>query len=263
MHYSTILALAGAASLANASPLENRAVAKFPAGTVWDIVLNSENTDLATLKKAPGTVIDIDLLDLTEAGDTTTIKELAKTKQVICYFSAGSRENWRKDAKDFGSSDFGKPLGKEWPGENWVNVKSETARVIMKKRIEAAAKAGCSAIDPDNVDGFDGNQDGYGYPRSAYADYVKYMADVARNNNLAIGLKNSLDMILDVLSDIQFAVNEECHEQEECDRYAPVTKAGLAVFNIEYKEKNCSAVPGVTLSSVFKPMDLNAIGGQC
>jgi hypothetical protein len=90
-----------------------------------------------------------------------------------------------------------------------------------------------------------------------------YMAGIARDNNLAIGLKNSIDMIPDVLSVIQFAVNEECHEQEECEGYAAVTKANLAVFNIEYKVKNCTKVPGVTLSSVFKPMDLNAIGGQC
>jgi len=154
MHYSTILAFAGAAGLATASPLERRAVAKFPPGTVWDIVLNSEDTNLATLKSAPGTVIDIDLLDRVEAGDTTEIKELAKTKQVICYFSAGSRENWRQDAGDWGSSDYGKALGKEWPGENWVNVKSDKVKAIMKKRIEAAAKAGCTAIDPDNVDGY-------------------------------------------------------------------------------------------------------------
>lgn len=154
MHYSTILALATTVGLAAATPLNRRAVPKFPAGTVWDIVLDSENTPLATLQRAPGTVIDIDLLDLTEEGDTTTIKELAKTKQVICYFSAGSREEWRKDAQDFGSSDFGKALGPEWPGENWVNVRSDKVKAIMKKRIEAAAKAGCAAIDPDNVDGF-------------------------------------------------------------------------------------------------------------
>ena len=109
----------------------------------------------------------------------------------------------------------------------------------------------------------DGNQDGYGYPRSAYADYVKYMAGVARDNNMAIGLKNAVDMIPDVLSVIQFAVNEECHEQKECDRYKDVTKAGLAVFNIEYAVKDCSDPAGVNLSTVIKPMDLNEIGGQC
>lgn len=89
------------------------------------------------------------------------------------------------------------------------------------------------------------------------------MAGIARDNNMAIGLKNSIAMVPDVVSVVQFAVNEECHELDECEGYAPMTKAGLAVFNIEYAVKNCTKVPGVTLSSVFKPMDLNAIGGQC
>jgi len=109
----------------------------------------------------------------------------------------------------------------------------------------------------------DGNQDGYGYPRSAYADYVKYIASVARDNNLAIGLKNAVDMIPDVLSVIQFAVNEQCHEEDECTRYKSVTSAGLAVFNIEYEIRNCSDPSGVNLSTVYKPMDLSELGGQC
>jgi len=154
MHSSILLTLVGATSLIAATPLQSRVVAKFSPGTVWDIVLDSENVTPAQLKSAPGTVIDIDILNRIEDGDTTTIPDLAKTKQVICYFSAGSREDWRKDAKDFRSGDYGKALGPEWPGENWVNVKSEKAKAIMKGRIENAAKAGCTAIDPDNIDGY-------------------------------------------------------------------------------------------------------------
>jgi septation ring formation regulator EzrA len=109
----------------------------------------------------------------------------------------------------------------------------------------------------------DGNQDGFGYPRSAYADYVKYMAKVAHDNDMAIGLKNAVDMIPDVLSDVQFAVNEECRELNECDAYKSMTKAGLAVFNIEYATTDCSDPSGVNLSTVLKTYDLDTIGGQC
>jgi hypothetical protein len=109
----------------------------------------------------------------------------------------------------------------------------------------------------------DGNQDGFGYPRSAYADFVKYMAKVAHDNDMAIGLKNALDMIPDVLADAQFAVNEECHELKECDAYKSMTKAGLAVFNIEYGTTDCSDPSRVDLSTVFKTYALDTIGGQC
>jgi hypothetical protein len=153
MHYSILLFFSSTIGLAIASPLEPRTVPKFTPGTAWDIVLDKSKTNLAALKAAPGKVIDIDLLDITEANDQTTIKELAKTKQVICYFSAGSREDWREDAAQFGSGDYGQELD-GWPGENWVNVKSDKVRSIMKARIEKAKQAGCTAVDPDNVDGY-------------------------------------------------------------------------------------------------------------
>ncbi|KAF2649191.1 glycoside hydrolase family 114 protein [Lophiostoma macrostomum CBS 122681] len=264
MHYSTVLLLASANSLVTATPVSRRAaVTKFPSGTSWDIVLNDGNFDLAGLKAAKGDVLDIDLFDNTADGKTW-IKELAKTKKVICYFSAGSREDWRPDAKDFAASDYGKELD-GWKGENWLDVTSTNVRNIMKKRIEAAAAAGCSAVDPDNVDGFDGNQDGFSKDASVYADYVNYLAGVAKNNTLAIGLKNALDLIPSVINNIQFAVNEECHANTECDRYKSVTKAGLAVFNIEYGINDCSEPSGVILSSVMKPANqsLDTLGGQC
>ncbi|KAF2192651.1 glycoside hydrolase family 114 protein, partial [Zopfia rhizophila CBS 207.26] len=202
------------------------------AGTSWDILLNKGDTvgNVKQVVKENFQVIDIDLFDT----DKATINDLKATKQIICYFSAGSKEGWRPDAGDFKDGDTGKGLD-GWPDENWVNVKSENVRNIMKKRIKLAADNGCTAIDPDNVDGFDGNQDGYGYDKKEYADYVKFMAQEAANNNLAIGLKNAVDLIPDVVDVIQFAVNEQCHEYPgECEKYKPLTDANKAVFNIEY-----------------------------
>ncbi|KAF2266526.1 hypothetical protein CC78DRAFT_420117, partial [Lojkania enalia] len=216
-------------------------VPQFPAGTPWDIILNYEGVSLEQLVAARGEVIDIDLMDLIDDNNTSYIMELKKTKSVICYFSAGSREDWRKDAMDFTAADIGKEMRdpndplEDWPGENWIDVKSTNVRNIMKARIEKAAKYGCSAIDPDNVDGYDSNhQDGYTYDKSVYAEYVNYLAGIARDNNLAIGLKNALDIIPDVQQNIQFAVNEQCHEKKECQIYESMTKADKAVFNIEY-----------------------------
>jgi hypothetical protein len=80
-----------------------------------------------------------------------------------------------------------------------------------------------------------------------------------------MGLKNALDLIPDVLSNIQFAVNEQCHKETECDEYKPLTQANLAVFNIEYGLNDCSQPSGVKLTTIIKPKDqmLNTLGGQC
>jgi hypothetical protein len=150
MHYSTLSILATILSLSTASPLQTRAITTFPAGTTFDIILNDEGFSLATLQGAAGAVIDIDLFD----NDAATIQALAKNKKVICYFSAGSREDWRPDAINFTSADYGKKMGDPWKGENWANVTSDNVRKIMKARIELAKSKGCHAVDPDNVDGF-------------------------------------------------------------------------------------------------------------
>lgn len=111
----------------------------------------------------------------------------------------------------------------------------------------------------------DSHQDGYTYPASVYAEYVNFLAGIARDNKLAIGLKNAIDIIPDVLPNIQFAVNEQCHLYNECKKYAAVTKAGKAVFNVEYGLNDCSEPSGVDLSTVLKAenQQLDTLGGQC
>jgi hypothetical protein len=95
-------------------------------------------------------VYDIDMF--TNSKDTiSTLKKLGK--RVICYFSAGSYEPGRPDSAKFVDSDKGSELD-GWPGEFWLNLKSENVRNIMKERIQYAVSQGCDAIDPDNVDGY-------------------------------------------------------------------------------------------------------------
>lgn len=151
MRYAPTLAFAGVAA---ASAIGRRAVKSFPAGTSFDIVLNSADITLSDMQKAPGSVISIDLED-----NEDIIPTLAKTKTVLCYFSAGSRETWRSDADKFAASDVGQQMfgnwdGGIWEGENWINVKSANILSIMTARIERARQAGCHGIDPDNVDGY-------------------------------------------------------------------------------------------------------------
>ena len=74
-------------------------------------------------------------------------------KRVICYFSAGSYEDYRPDSWQFKKSDMGSELD-GWPGEYWLNISSNDVRNIMAARIEIASQIGCDAVDPDNVDGF-------------------------------------------------------------------------------------------------------------
>jgi hypothetical protein len=118
----------------------------------WQIILSHPpllaEADTATTPNV--SIFDIDLFDT----PTETITKLHKLgKKVICYFSAGSYEDWRPDAKNFTDADKGKQLD-GWPGEKWLKLSSSNVRAIMKKRIELAGRKGCDGVDPDNIDGY-------------------------------------------------------------------------------------------------------------
>jgi hypothetical protein len=121
-------------------------------GDTWQITLSHppklSSSDTSTTPNV--TIFDVDLFDTPRS----TIEALhALGKKVICYFSAGSYEEWRPDARDFKTEDLGKELD-GWPGEKWVRLGSESVRGIMKKRVEMARDKGCDGVDPDNVDGY-------------------------------------------------------------------------------------------------------------
>ncbi|RMZ66558.1 endo alpha-14 polygalactosaminidase precursor [Pyrenophora seminiperda CCB06] len=111
------------------------------------ILLGVPDVSSMSLQSTDAQVWDVDLFDT----PPTTISALkAAGKIVICYFSAGTAEDWRDDYRDFATADMGKALP-DWPNEKWVRTGSESVRNIMEKRIKLAADKGCDAIDPDNT----------------------------------------------------------------------------------------------------------------
>jgi hypothetical protein len=124
--------------------------------STWQIVLKkpidleSEDDNDDSDINPDVSIYDLDLYD----NDLDTFRTLQSAgKKVICYFSAGSWEDWREDKDEFDEDDLGEQLD-GWPDERWLNISSPNVRNIMKKRIEVAWRKGCDAIDPDNVDGF-------------------------------------------------------------------------------------------------------------
>ncbi|KAK7429650.1 hypothetical protein QQZ08_003845 [Neonectria magnoliae] len=204
-------------------------------GASWQIILKYPIalTDDSTDDLAPDTDIwDLDLYD----NDKSVFDALRDAgKRVICYFSAGSWEDWRDDADDFAKADLGKDLD-GWKGEKWLNVSSPEVRSIMKTRIKLASEKGCSAIDPDNVDGYQ-NENGLGLTEADAISYIKFLSAEAAQYNMSTGLKNAGDIIDDVLDHVHFSVNEQCIQYGECETFAAFIAADKPVFNIEYPDK--------------------------
>ncbi len=194
---------------------------------IWQYQLTN-NINLNT----NATVYDIDLFE-------TPIKKIEqmhkKGLKVICYFSAGSSENWRDDFSKFKTSDIGNPLD-AWAGENWLDIKSQNVRDIMKHRLDMAKSKNCDGVEADNVDEFT-NNNGFSITYKEQLEYNIFLANEAHKRGLSIALKNDLEQVNDLLEYFDFSVNEQCFKYKECDMLTPFIKKNKPVFNVEYDKK--------------------------
>lgn len=199
-------------------------------GTTWQYVL-SQQVNL-TSTKYPIAQADVWIIDVLDT-PASTVKALhQQNKKVIGYFSAGTYENWRSDAKGFLASDLGEPLD-DWEGERWVQTKSQNVRSIMKKRMDIAVSKGFDGIDPDNVDGYD-NDNGLGLTTTSAVDFVYFLAAEAHARGLSMGLKNAGEIVPQVISVVEYSVQEQAVKYGETDLYTPFIQRKKPIFNVEY-----------------------------
>jgi hypothetical protein len=154
--------------------------------------------------------------------------------KVICYFSAGSYENWRIDKDDFPNEVRGKTL-EGWEDEKWLDISNiDLLAPIMKNRLDVAVEKGCDGVEPDNVDGYVNNT-GFALTYQDQLAYNKWLAEEAHTRGLTVGLKNDLEQIPDLVDYFDFALNEQCFEYDECEALSPFIGQGKAVFGVEYE----------------------------
>jgi hypothetical protein len=203
--------------------------------STWQIELITKFNDSAIdVSFANGTsgLVDVYDIDLFYTDVETISKIHDSGRKVICYFSAGSYENWRPDKDKFLPSDLGNVL-EGWPNEKWLKLSSANVRNIMLSRLDMASNKSCDGVDPDNVDGYD-NNNGLGLTKEDSVDYLNFLADAAHSRGMSIGLKNANRILGHVMDQMQWSVNEQCAQFQECPSYDAFIKAGKPVFHIEY-----------------------------
>lgn len=172
---------------------------------------------------------DVDLFD---APDAVVAELAAAGRLVICYFSAGSFEDFRDDAPEFDERELGEILD-GFADERWLDVRSANVHRIMLERLDLAAARGCDAVEPDNVTAF-ADDSGFDLDARDQLAFNRFVFNAAHQRELAVALKNDLEQIPDLIDYVDFAVNEQCHEFDECDANAPFVAAGKPVLNAEY-----------------------------
>ena len=174
-------------------------------------------------------IYDIDLFD-TSAKTISQLK--AKGKKVVCYFSAGSSESWREDFYKFPSSVQGKPLD-GWPGERWLDIRSDKVRQVMLNRLDLAEAKGCDGVEPDNVDGFT-NDTGFPLTYEDQLSYNRFLAIQAHKRGLFVVLKNDFEQTRDLVRYFDALLMESCFENQECYYAGPFVDSLKPVFDVEY-----------------------------
>ncbi|MFF8605073.1 endo alpha-1,4 polygalactosaminidase [Streptomyces sp. NPDC015346] len=250
-----LLLLAGCTT---APPRDDRSAARWQPkpGLTWQWQLSGR---LDPSLDVP--VYDIDGFD----HPASTVEALhARGRKVICYLSTGAWEDFRPDAAEFPRALLGE--GNGWEGERWLDIRrTDVLGPLMAARLDMCRAKGFDAVEPDNMDGY---RNRTGFPLTA-ADQLRYnrlIATLAHDRGLAVGLKNNLDQIPQLVDDFDFAVNEQCAQYDECELLTPFVRADKAVFHVEYEldvREFCPRARKLGLSSMRKKYELDAWRVPC
>ncbi|MEZ0094344.1 endo alpha-1,4 polygalactosaminidase [Streptacidiphilus sp. EB129] len=206
-------------------------------------------------------VYDVDGFDV-GAGVVATLH--AEGRKVVCYLNAGAYEDFRPDHGRYPSALLGADNG--WPGERWLDIRQRALLApLLSARLDMCRAKGFDAVEPDNVDGYT-NDTGFPLTADDQLAFNRMVAGLAHARGLAVGLKNDLDQLPDLVGDFDFAVDEQCAEFHECDALTPFVAAGKAVFEAEYALPTsdfCADAARLRFSAILKHLSLDSWRETC
>jgi hypothetical protein len=231
------------------------------AGATWDWQLKTPIDPSFDVQ-----VYDIDLFE-NEPAVMADLK--ARGRKVICYVNLGAFENWRPDADRFPRAIIGAPYH-GFPDENWLDIRRlDLLAPIVRSRLDLARAKGCDAVEPDNMDGYDVSaHEPSGFPLTHIDQlvYNRFVASEAHRRGLAVGLKNDVHQVQDLVSEFDFHVSEQCYEHNECQLLLPFIAAGKPVFLAEYVlplDGFCPMARAARISAIRKRTDLDSWRELC
>jgi hypothetical protein len=235
--------------------LSNLSIKAFRTGLSWYWYLGKDIIDNLNLSYD---AYDLDL----EYINLSIIKYLHKhNKLVICYFSAGTYEEFRPYADRFPKEIIGNKL-ESWKDESWLNIRDyDKFKDIISSLLTSAKEKGCDGVEADNVDAFI-NHNGFNLSYNDQLRYNLWLSEQAHKLGLAIGLKNDIEQIKDLVKYFDFAINEQCFQYDECTNLMEFTKRNKAVFGVEYNlgtKEFCSKAKQLNFS--FYTANYNLDGG--
>ena len=234
---------------------------KIPPNSSFDIQF-SEVIEVSSFKAE---IIDLDLFETSEQ----IIEQLhLQNKIVICYFSAGSLEEWREDAGNFPSEIIGKNYA-GWPGEKWLDIRRiDLLSPILISRFDLCQQKGFDGVETDNVDGYQNNT-GFKITNAEQITFNLWLAEQAHIRGLSIGLKNDPDQLTDLVSDFDWLLLEDCYSQGWCQLARTFIEKNKPVFAIEYTDQDvdfdaaCASAEKIGFKLIEKNRNLDSYTRTC
>ncbi|MGA2447513.1 MAG: endo alpha-1,4 polygalactosaminidase [Polyangiaceae bacterium] len=183
----------------------------------------------------------------------------------VCYVDVGTLEQGRSDYAQFPSSVVG-PADQGWTGENWLLVTAANQSIIlplMEARFRNWCQAkGFDAVEPDNLDAWTNIS---GITQADNVSYDLAIGKAVHALQLSVGLKNVLTDVSgsdfsNFVSAFDWALNEQCYENSECDAYTQAGSfipSGKAVWDVEYNvAPDCAQANQARLNAQLTDLDL-------
>jgi hypothetical protein len=173
-------------------------------------------------------------LDLFETPDAALAELEGRGVTTVCYFSAGTYEDFREDAAGFPEDARGEPLP-DFPDERWLDVRRiDDLAPVIEARLDLCAERGFDAVEMDNVDAY-ANDSGFDLTAEDQIEFNRWLASEARERGLSPGLKGTAELAGDLVDDFDWALVEQCIEYDECEAFRPFVDDDKAVFVVEYE----------------------------
>lgn len=210
-------------------------------------------------------VYDIDLFD----SSAENIENLHNEgKKVICYINAGSWENWREDKDEFPLQIIGAEYD-GWEGEKWLDIRRiDLLGPVMAKRLDLAKEKGCDGIEPDNIDGYE-TETGFPITEQDQLIYNIWLANETHKRGMSIGLKNDAVQANELVEYFDWALVEDCHAENWCEKMNVFSENKKVVFQVEYTDQGtkledfCLESKENGFIGILKNRDLDAWRQSC
>jgi hypothetical protein len=203
----------------------------------------------------------LDLFD-TEADDLAALH--ARGRIAIAYLSAGSHEPWRPDAADFPEQAIGSRLA-SYPNESWLDIRADSVRAIMQKRLQLARDKGFDGIFPGSLDAYR-SQSGFTLSESDQLDYDRFLATEARALGLSPGLSGDMMFGAQLIDAFDWAIAFGCFAADSCERLMPWVARSKPVFDLELEgelSELCPMADALGFSVVLKQPGVGAWSRSC